>query len=120
MLAVLSGLIAQVVEHLFRTKVLTSNFLGVHQSLAHRKKLMLAHFDHLGQFTLFLVQARILLLLLSQFGCGIEQKLEVLRVAAALKQVNLGQELLFFLLKLCDLLLELGWVHGLRPQRLSV
>ena len=77
MLAVLSGLIAQVVEHLLGPKVLTSNFLCVHQSLTHREELMLAHFDHLGQFTLFLVQARILLLLLSQFRCGIEQKLEV-------------------------------------------
>ena len=77
MLAILSGLIAQVVEHLLRAKVLTSDFLCIHQSLSHREELMLAHFDHLGQFTLFLVQARILLLLLSQFRCGIEQKLEV-------------------------------------------
>lgn len=89
--AVLSGLIAKVVEHLFGTQVLTSNFLGVHQSLSGREQLMLAHLNHLGQFALFLVETSILLLLLSQLGGGVEQKLEVLRVTTTLEKVDLCQ-----------------------------
>ena len=66
MLAVLSGLIAQVVEHLLRAQVLPSNLLGVHEALTHREQRMLVHLNHLGQFTLFFVETGVLLLLLTQ------------------------------------------------------
>ena len=71
-LTVLSGLIAQVVEHLLGAQVLTSNFLGVHESLSGGEQLVLAHLNHLGQFALFLVQTSVLLLLLSQLTSGVE------------------------------------------------
>ncbi len=59
---------------------------------------MLAHFNHLGELALFLIQAGILLLFFAQLGCGIEQKLEVLGVTPALEQIDLGQQLLLLLL----------------------
>lgn len=91
MLTVLPGLISQVVEHLFGSKVLTGNFLSVHQALAHGKKLVFTHLNHLSQLALFLVEACVLLLLLAQLGGGVKQKLEVLGVSTVLKQVNLGE-----------------------------
>jgi len=51
---------------------------------------MLTHLNHLSQFTLFLIEPRVLFLLFSQLRCGIEQELEVLRVTPILKQVDLG------------------------------
>ena len=35
MLTVLSSLVSQIIEHLFGAEVLTSDFLGVHESLAN-------------------------------------------------------------------------------------
>lgn len=66
MFTVLAGLIAQVVEHLLGTKVLPCDFLSVHKALSHTQQLMLTHFDHLSKFALFLIQARILFLLLAK------------------------------------------------------
>lgn len=81
---------------------------------------MFAHLNHLSQLTLFLVQTRILLLLFSQFGCRIEQKLEVCRVPTILEEVDLCEQLLLLLLQLRDLLLELRWVHALLSKSLGV
>ena len=52
---VLSGFIAQIVEHLFRSEVLTRYFLGVHETLSNREELVLEHLDVLGELALFLV-----------------------------------------------------------------
>ena len=78
MITVLSGLIAEIVEHLLGSEVLTSNLLGVHETLANGKELMLAHLDHLRQFAFLFIESSILLLLLAELGCGIEEELEVL------------------------------------------
>jgi len=63
---VLPRLIPQVVEHLFWSEVISVHFLSVHEALSDRKKLVFAHFDHLGQFALLLIETGIILLLLSQ------------------------------------------------------
>ena len=68
---------------------------------------MLRHFDHLGQFTLLLIEPGVVLLLLSQLGGRFKKGLEVVRVSSVLEEVDLGEELLSFLLELGDLLLEL-------------
>ena len=81
---------------------------------------MFAHLNHLSQLTLFLVQTCILLLLFSQFGCCIEQKLEVCRVPTILEEVNLCEQLFLLLLQLRDLLFELRWVHALLSKSLGV
>ena len=77
-ITVLSGLISQIIKHLLGSEVLTSNLLGVHEALADGEELMLAHLDHLRQFAFFLIEPGILLLLLAELGCGIEEELEVL------------------------------------------
>lgn len=66
MLTVLPGFVPQIVKHLLGAKVFASNFLGIHKALADGKKLMLAHFNHLTELALFLVEAGILLLFLTQ------------------------------------------------------
>ena len=53
--AVLSSLVAQVVEHLFGAEVLAGHLLCVHEALANREELMLVELNHAGQLTLFLV-----------------------------------------------------------------
>ena len=78
MITVLSRLISQIVKHLLWSEILTSNLLSVHEALADGKELMLAHLDHLRQFAFFLIEPCILLLLLAELGCRIEEELEVL------------------------------------------
>ena len=73
MLTVLSCFVAQIIEHLFRSEIITSDFLGVHETLTSRQKLVLAHFNHLCKFTLFFVEASILLLLFTQLRGGIKE-----------------------------------------------
>ena len=108
---ILSGFIAQIVEHLFRSEVLTRYFLGVHETLSNRQKLVLEHLDVLGELALFLVQSGVLLLFFAEFGCSLEQSLEIIFVAFGFKEVNLGQKLLFFLFELGDFLFELRGIH---------
>jgi hypothetical protein len=81
---------------------------------------VLAHFNHLSKLALFLIQACILLLFLTQFRGGVKKELEVLRIATALEEVDLGQQLFFLLLKLSDLLFKLSGVHALLSEGLSV
>ena len=81
---------------------------------------MFTHLNHLSQLTLFLVQACVLLLFLAQLGGGVKQKLEVCGVSTILKEVDLGEELLLLLFKLCDFFLELGGVHALLTEGFGV
>lgn len=81
---------------------------------------MFTHLNHLCQLTLFFIQTSVLLLLLTKLGGGVEQLLEISRVPTVLEHVDLREKLLFFLLKLSDLLLELCWVHTLLSECLSV
>ena len=46
--------------------------------------------------------------------------LEVVGVPAVLEQVDLGQQLLLFLLQLCDFLFQLCWVHTILAKGLGV
>ena len=89
--AVLSCLVAQVVQHLFGTQVLTGHFLGVHEALSHREELMLVEFDHAGQLAFFLVQTCVVLLLFAELGGGLEESLEIGLVTLVLEEVDLRQ-----------------------------
>ena len=120
MLAVLPRLVPQVVQHLFGAEIFPGDLLGVHKSLSHRQKLVLGHFDHLGQFSFFFVEASVLLLLFSQLRGGIKQELEILRIASVFEEVDLGEQLLFLLLQLGDFFLQLSWIHALLTQCLCI
>jgi hypothetical protein len=89
--AVLSRLVPQVVQHLFRAEVLPGHLLCVHKPLPNREELMLVELDHAGQLTLFLVQPGVVLLLFAELGCSLEQCLEIGLVTLVLEQVDLSQ-----------------------------
>ena len=81
---------------------------------------MFTHLYHLTEFPLFLIETGVILLLLSKFRSCFEKGLEILWVSSVFEQVDLGQELLFLLLKLSDLLLEFCRVHTLIAKSLSI
>lgn len=89
--AVLSRLVAQVVEHLFGTQVLPGHFLGVHEALSNREELMLVELNHAGQLTFFLVQTCVILLLFAELRGGLEECLEIGLVTLVLEEVDLRQ-----------------------------
>jgi hypothetical protein len=72
-ITVLAGLVTEVVQHLLGAEVLTSDFLGVHEALPYRQKLVLAHLYHLSEFALLFIEASVLLLLLSKLGGSVEE-----------------------------------------------
>jgi hypothetical protein len=81
----------QVVQHLLGADVLTRLFLDVHEALAGRKELMLRHFKTVGELTFLLTESGVILLLLAEFGGGIQKLLEVSLVSFALKKVNFSK-----------------------------
>ena len=119
-LSVLSGLVSEIFEHLVRSKVLVVNLLSVHKSLLDGQDLLLVELDHVGQLSFLFVELGILLLLFSELRSRLQQSLEVLLVALVFEQVDLGQELLFLLLQLCDFFLQLSWVHAFVPHLIDV
>ena len=118
--SVLAGFVPEVVEHLFWSHIVSVNFLNVHKTLSYLEKLMLTHLYHLTQFPLFLIQSRVVFLLLPKLGCCLKEGLEVCCVSSVFEQVYLGQELLFLLFKLSDLLLEFCRIHALVTKSFSV
>lgn len=89
--AVLSRLVAKVVEHLLGAEVLTGHLLGVHEALSDREELMLVELNHAGQLALFLVQTGVVLLLFAELGGGLEKCLEIGLVTLVLEQVDLSE-----------------------------
>ena len=81
---------------------------------------MLTHLNHLTKLPLFLVESGIVLLLFSKLWGGLKQCLEISRVTPVFEEVDLGQKLLFLLLKLRDLFLEFCWIHAFVTQSLSI
>jgi len=61
-----------------------------------------------------------LLLLLSEFGSGLKQSLEILLVRLGLEEIDFSQQLLLFLLKLSDFFLEITGVHRLSSKGLDI
>jgi len=89
-LSVLTSLITQIVKHLLWTKVFARQLLCVHESLTHREQLMLTHLNGLGEFSLLLIEASVLLLFLTQLGGSLQESLEILRVSSVFEETNLG------------------------------
>jgi len=89
-------------------------------SLLNSENLLLIELDHVGQFSFFFTKFGILFLLLSELWSGIQQGFEVLLVALNLECVDLGQKLLFFLIKLGNFLLELSWVHAFLSHLVNI
>jgi len=65
---VLTCLLTEVFEHLVWAKVLVADLADVNDALLYSENLLLVELDHVGQLVLFLVQLRVLLLLLAQLG----------------------------------------------------
>lgn len=75
---------------------------------------------HVGKFALLFTKLGILLLFLSKFGGGLEECRKICLIAFSFEHVDLGEQLLFFLLQLVDLFLQLRWVHAFRSHMVHI
>ena len=119
-ISVFSSVSSQIIKKLVWSEMLVRDLFDIEESLFDGQNILFIELNHIGQFPLLLIKLGILLLLFSKFGGCLEESMKIFLITLVFEKVDLGEQLLFFLLQLVDFFLKFAWIHAFRSHMINI